>query len=116
MKARVGPSGMMLEPWFMLRSITEIGPMFDKIGLTWPQSRSLKEAVRDDPDLSTANTMFTDLAQSGSGRFPVPGIPMTFSSGPGKAAQPAPALPGCRTRHDGVKSAGVLRKIHLNLC
>ncbi|QUJ75723.1 CoA transferase [Sulfitobacter albidus] len=81
-----------LKPWFALRAITEIAPLFDKMGLTWSRFRTLKRAVAEDADLSPANPMFREIDQPGAGRFPVPGAPMTFSSGPRKAPQPAPAL------------------------
>ena len=36
--------------------------------------------------------MFKSVDQPGLGTFPVPGAPMTFSSGPRKAPQAAPSL------------------------
>jgi len=81
-----------LHPWFAAREVAEIGPMFDKMGLTWSVFRTLKDAVAQDRDLSPANPMFEVLEQPGLGSFPVPGAPMTFSSGPRKPPQTAPAL------------------------
>ncbi len=81
-----------LEPWFAARAVSEIGPMFDTMGLTWSLFRTIKRAVAEDPDLSTANPMFQMLEQPGLGRFAVPGAPVTFSSGPRLAPKPAPAL------------------------
>jgi len=81
-----------LKPWFAARALSEIGPMFDAMKLTWSTFRTIKEAVANDPDLSTENPMFEMLDQPGLGRFPVPGSPMTFSSGPRRRPQQAPVL------------------------
>ena len=81
-----------LEPWFAARAVSEIGPMFDAMKLTWSIFRTIKEAVAQDPDLGPENPMFEMLDQPGLGRFPVPGSPATFSCGPRKAPQAAPAL------------------------
>ena len=81
-----------LKPWFAARALSEIGPMFDAMKLTWSTFRTIKQAVAEDPDLSTANPMFAMLEQPGLGSFPVPGAPMTFSSGQRKAPQGAPVL------------------------
>lgn len=81
-----------LAPWFLARGVSEIGPMFDAMKLTWSTFRTIKQAVAEDPDLSSANPMFEMLDQPGLGRFPVPGAPMTFSSGPRKPPQAAPVL------------------------
>jgi 2-methylfumaryl-CoA isomerase len=81
-----------LEPWFAARGVSEIGPMFDQMKLTWSTFRTIKEAVALDPDLGPANPMFETLDQPGLGTFPVPGSPATFSSGPRKPPQAAPVL------------------------
>jgi 2-methylfumaryl-CoA isomerase len=81
-----------LHPWFAARSISEIAPLFDNAGLTWSQFRSIKDAVKFDPDLSTDNPMFARLQQPGLGEFVVPGAPMSFSDAPRTKPQPAPAL------------------------
>lgn len=81
-----------LKPWFAARSINEIGPMFDGMKLTWSPFRTIKEAVAQDPDLSTDNPMFHMLDQPGLGRFPVPGSPVCFSDSARVAPRAAPAL------------------------
>lgn len=81
-----------LKPWFAARALSEIGPMFDAMKLTWSPFRTIKEAVAQDPDLSADNPMFEMLDQPGLGKFPVPGAPMTFSSSPRKRPQVAPVL------------------------
>lgn len=81
-----------LRPWFAARTVAEIAPLFDNAGLTWSQFRTVREAVRSDPDLSPDNPMFTRLAQAGLGEFVVPGVPMSFSAAPRIEPRPAPAL------------------------
>ena len=74
------------------RKVSEFASDFNAAGLTWSQFRTTREAVRDDPDLSPANPMFTALNQPGLGRFPVPGLPTTFSAHARRAPEPAPEL------------------------
>ncbi len=81
-----------LTPWFAARNSADIGPMFDKAGVTWSQFRTIKQAVENDPDMSPDNPMFEMLSQPGLGRFAVPGAPMTFSQMPRTRPAPAPAL------------------------
>jgi 2-methylfumaryl-CoA isomerase len=79
-------------PWFAARELAEIGPAFDAAGLTWAPFRSCAEAVRDDPDLSPDNPMFSMLHQPGIGTLPVPGLPIGFSAHAREAPRPAPRL------------------------
>ena len=81
-----------LRPWFAARRIADFGPEFDKRGLTWSVFRTVSEAVAQDPDLSEANPMFSQLDQTGLGRFPVPGFPGEFSAKPRIKPEPAPPL------------------------
>lgn len=81
-----------LKPWFTARPASEIGPIFDAAKLTWSDFRTVKEAVTQDPDLGPDNPLFTDLAQEGLGRFPVPGHAARFSALDRQAPQPAPKL------------------------
>ena len=54
--------------------------------------RSVKEAVQRDPDLSSDNPMFTELMQSGLGKFPVPGHTADFSALEREPPKAAPLL------------------------
>jgi 2-methylfumaryl-CoA isomerase len=81
-----------LKPWFAARPIAAFEEAFKAAGLTWSQFRSLKAALAEDQDLSAENPMFTDLHQTGLGRFPVPSSPVSFSEHPREAARPAPQL------------------------
>lgn len=81
-----------LRPWFESHTAAQAGHALDQAGATWAPFRSIKEAVREDPDLSPQNPMFQTLAQPGLGTFPVPGAPMTFSDHPRMEPVAAPAL------------------------
>jgi len=52
----------------------------------------VREAVEQDPDLSTDNPMFTQVMQPGMGSFPVPSHPATFSAAERIAPKAAPTL------------------------
>jgi 2-methylfumaryl-CoA isomerase len=69
-----------LAPWFAARRIEEFSDDFNARKLTWSIFRTVREAVRQDPDLSEANPMFTMLEQPGLGTFAVPGHPAEFGS------------------------------------
>ena len=79
-------------PWFAARRLEEVGPLFDAAGLTWSVFRSFAEAVREDPDLSPDNPMFSILDQPGIGQYPVPGSPVNWGACPRTPPAPAPVL------------------------
>lgn len=79
-------------PWFAARDLAEVGQIFDKAGLTWAPFRSFATAVRDDPDLSTANPMFAQVDQPGIGSYVVPASPIGFSGVDRLPPAPAPRL------------------------
>jgi 2-methylfumaryl-CoA isomerase len=81
-----------LAPWFAARGVDEIAPVFDAAGVTWSEFRSFRRAVTEDPDLSDDNPMMAMLDQPGLGRYPVPGLPATFSGLDRQPPAPAPTL------------------------
>ncbi len=81
-----------LASFFAARPADVIAAEFDAAGVTWSEFRSFARAVREDPDLSVANPLFSDIDQPGIGRYPVPGIPFGFSALAREAPAPAPAL------------------------
>ena len=81
-----------LAPWFAARRIDDFAADFDRASLTWSRFRTVKDALAHDPDLSDDNPMFSVLNQPGLGRFPVPGLPATFSQAPRTAPEAAPEL------------------------
>lgn len=48
--------------------------------------------LREDPDCSTENPMFNEIAQDGIGQFIAPGAPWAFSGFERAPAAPAPNL------------------------
>ena len=81
-----------LKPWFAARPSTVVAEMFDAAKLTWSEFRTVKEAVMQDPDLSGDNPLFTEVMQTGIGRFPVPGHAAAFSALDRDPPKAAPAL------------------------
>jgi len=81
-----------LAPWFAARTLAEVGPMFDKAGLTWAPFRTFAQAVQEDPDLSPDNPVFAMVEQPGIGTYPVPGHPVAFGAAERVAPVPAPSL------------------------
>ncbi|KHQ50638.1 MULTISPECIES: CoA transferase [Mameliella] len=81
-----------LAPWFSRRKVSEFSSDFDKGGVTWSQFRSFAQALREDPDLSTENPMFSEIEQPGIGRYRVPGSPFSFAGIAREAPRPAPQL------------------------
>ena len=74
------------------RDLATIAPLMDAAKLTWAPFRSFAGAVRQDPDLSPDNPIFSDLDQPGIGRYPVPGSPVTSTAFDRLPPQPAPQL------------------------
>ncbi len=68
-----------LKPFFDSRRIEDFAQAFDSRGVTWSRYRSFKEAVERDPDVSTANPMFSMLEHPGIGSYLTPGNPIAFS-------------------------------------
>jgi 2-methylfumaryl-CoA isomerase len=81
-----------LAPWFAARRVPEFAERFDKGGVTWSIFRSFGQAVAEDPDLSTANPIFSMVDQPGLGSFLSPASPMAFTDAERQPAQPAPSL------------------------
>jgi 2-methylfumaryl-CoA isomerase len=68
-----------LKPFFDSRRIEDFAQSFDSRGVTWSRYRSFKEAVEQDPDISTDNPMFSMLEHPGIGSYLTPGNPIAFS-------------------------------------
>jgi 2-methylfumaryl-CoA isomerase len=81
-----------LAPWFAARRVADFAAAFDTEGLTWSVFRSFKGAMAEDPDVSTANPMFSMVDQPGLGRYLAPSSPMVFTGAEREAAAPAPVL------------------------
>ena len=70
----------LLQPWFRARKVEEFAKAFDDSGVTWSVFRTFKQAVREEPDLSTQNPLFSEIDQPGIGRYLVPGSPFEFGA------------------------------------
>jgi 2-methylfumaryl-CoA isomerase len=79
-------------PWIAARSLAEVRAAFDAHRVTWGPYRSVRQALEEDPDLSTAHPMFETLEQPGIGPMLTPRSPLDFSRVPRLPARPAPRL------------------------
>ncbi len=82
----------LLAPWFARRRVEDFAQSLDEHGVTWSEFRSFGEALAKDPDLSTANPMFSLLDQPGIGSLLTPGTPLNFSALEREPPAPAPRL------------------------
>lgn len=81
-----------LMPWFTARTLSTIGGLFDRAGLTWSVFRNFETALAEDADLSADNPIFSEIDNPGLGRFLVPGSPLNFSGHARIEPTPAPLL------------------------
>ncbi|MEE2688995.1 MAG: CoA transferase [Pseudomonadota bacterium] len=81
-----------LEPWFAARSLSEVGAALDAVGACWGPYQTFRQAVTDDPDLSTNNPMFEEIDQPGIGRYLAAGSFIEFGAIPREPVVPAPQL------------------------
>ena len=79
-------------PWFAARTLAEVRSAFDAARVTWGPYRTVRQAIEQDADLSTAHPMFTLLDQPGIGVSLAPASPLDFSKVPRLPAAPAPLL------------------------
>jgi 2-methylfumaryl-CoA isomerase len=79
-----------LKPWFAAHDLATVGAALDACGATWSPFRTFAGALADDPDLSTANPMFSMVDQPGIGALLSPGSPFSMSN---EAREPAVAAP-----------------------
>ncbi|MEL7150797.1 MAG: CoA transferase [Pseudomonadota bacterium] len=81
-----------LAPWFAKRALADFATAFDKAGVTWSVFRSFAQALAEDPDLSHANPLFSQVEQPGIGRYLTPASPFAFGGADREEARPAPIL------------------------
>ncbi len=81
-----------LEGWVGARTLAELRPILDEHRVTWGPYRTVREALAEDPDLSTDNPMFAEIEQPGAGRWLVPGTPLDFGALPRQPVARAPLL------------------------
>lgn len=68
-----------LKPFFEARAVAEFENQFQQSKVTWSRYRTFAQVVREDPDCSTDNPMFSMLEQPGIGEYLTPGNPTAFS-------------------------------------
>ncbi len=81
-----------LAPWFAARTLAEIGTALDAVGACWGPYQTFRQAVAEDPDLSTDNPMFEEIDQPGIGRYLAAGSFIEFGAIPRDPVVPAPQL------------------------
>lgn len=74
------------------RSLAQLQAVFDAAGVCWSRYQTVAELVRDDPECSPANPMFSRIAQPGVGEMLAAAIPLEFSGQPRVPARAAPQL------------------------
>lgn len=81
-----------LRQWFARRPASDIIKIMNRNGVMCSMFRSFKEAIAEDPDISTDNPMFSVVDQPGVGSLLTPGTPFDFSAFPRVSPAPAPEL------------------------
>ncbi|MBK8971460.1 MAG: CoA transferase [Hahellaceae bacterium] len=81
-----------LTDWFAQHTFVEAAQALDAKGVCWSRYRSVNEMLKDDPDCSTDNPMFSEIEQPGIGRYLAASAPWEFSAFERQPASPAPAL------------------------
>lgn len=81
-----------LKPFFEARRVEEFEVSFNGRSVTWARYRTFAQAVREDPDISADNPMFSMLEHPGIGTYLTPGNPITFSDAERIAPVRAPSL------------------------
>jgi 2-methylfumaryl-CoA isomerase len=76
-----------LRPWFVARTLAEVGAAFTDRSLLWGPYRSFEQMLAEDPRCSEANPMFLRTEHPGVGPFLTATAPMRFGAA-------APATPG----------------------
>lgn len=81
-----------LRPWFAARTEVEAAELLAAAGVLQGTFQTFEQLVRDDPQCSTANPLFTEIDQPGVGRVLAPRNPLVFQGSPVPDALPAPLL------------------------
>jgi 2-methylfumaryl-CoA isomerase len=63
------------------RSLSELAPLFDRMGVCWSRYQTVSELVAADPACSLANPLFAVTQQPGVGNILAPAIPLDFARG-----------------------------------
>lgn len=79
-------------PRIRARPLADLGEAFDRHGVCWGRYQRIEQMVRDDPECSPANPMFSTIRQPGVGEMLAAAIPLQFSARERLPAGPAPRL------------------------
>ena len=82
----------LVAPRIRARTLAELAPLFDRLRVCWDRYQTIERLVRDDPECSPANPLFSTIAQPGVGEMLAAGIPLDFSARERLPAGPAPRL------------------------
>ena len=74
------------------RNLADLAAAFDTAGVCWGPYRSLSEALRDDPDFSTRNPVFSTVAHASGASYLTAGAAATLSGFARQAPVRAPRL------------------------
>jgi 2-methylfumaryl-CoA isomerase len=81
-----------LAPWFAAAPYAEATAGLTAHGVAWGPFRSFAEAIAQDPDLSTDNPMFAQVAHPGVGTVLTPGSPYAVAGLERRPPAPSPEL------------------------
>ena len=81
-----------LSPWFASKTLAQLKTILNKEKVCWGPYQSFRQAVHEDPDLSTQNPIFEDIFQPGIGKFRAAGSFINFTGLPRQPVKPAPKL------------------------
>jgi 2-methylfumaryl-CoA isomerase len=81
-----------IAPWIASRPLSEVRRVFDAHGVLWGPYQSFKELLADDARASSANPLFSSVAQPGIGPVLTAGSPLGFRGLNRVAPAPAPRM------------------------
>jgi len=79
-------------PRIAARTLAELAEVFDRLRVCWDRYQGIAQLVRDDPECSPANPMFSTIDQPGVGEMLAAGLPLDFSARQRVPAAAAPRL------------------------
>jgi 2-methylfumaryl-CoA isomerase len=82
----------LVAPLIRSRSSAAIADLFGRHGVCFSEYNTVTELLAGDPNCSTQNPLFAQVAQPGIGELLTPAIPLDFSAGGRREPLPAPRL------------------------
>ena len=79
-------------PWFAKIRFADAKKALDEAGVCWGRYQTIEEFVKDDPECSTDNPLFSMVEQPGIGEYLTPSQAMKFSEFEHEPPGPAPLL------------------------